>query len=187
MKSDVKKWSDIQEYLPIFKQNELIALIGELYRLNDENKYFINARCSETCAEAIKPYRLLVKQLISPDIQYGNERVEKAKARKTINDYWKATGDNNGKIDLMLHYVECGTQFTLTYGDIDEPFYNSLAAMFKHIITEVKKLPSNKIAKIFINRLHEITIAAKDIGWGYGDEINELFDQENFLPENSEL
>jgi len=29
----------------------------------------------------------------------------------------------------MLHYVETGTEFTNTYGDIDEPFYNSLISM----------------------------------------------------------
>lgn len=184
MKIDVKKWSEIQEYLPIFKQNELISLIGELYRLNNENKHFINARCSETCEEAIKPYRLLVQKFISPDIRYGNERIEKAKARKSISDYWKATRDDNGKIDLMLHYVECGTQFTLTYGDIDEPFYNSLASMFQQTIVEIKKLPLNKITENFIHRLNDIVHAAKNIGWGYGDEVNELFDEANFLVGN---
>lgn len=183
--SEIKKWSDIKSYLSIFKHNELTALIGELYRLNDENKHFINARCSETCEEAIKPYRLLVQQFIAPNIQCGDERIEKAKARKTINDYWKATGDDNGKIDLMLYYVECGTQFTLTYGDIDESFYNSLTTMFKQIIIEVKKIPIDQRRRNFIHRLHKIVNAAKYIGWGYGDEVTHLFSEANFSIENN--
>jgi hypothetical protein len=75
--------------MQLYHSRQLFAT-QPLYRLNDENKYFINARCSETCEEAIKPYRLLVQQFIAPDIQHGDERIEKAKARKTINDYWKA-------------------------------------------------------------------------------------------------
>lgn len=172
MKYEGKKWSSVKAHLAIFQKNELINLLGELYQLNDENKYFLSARCSETCEEAIEPYRKLIKQFISPDIQYGDKRIEKAKAKKTISDYWKASGDNNGKIDLMLYYIECGTEFTLTYGDIDESFYNSLSSMFSHVVGEVVDLPKNKD---FIHRLREIVNDAKNIGWGYGDEVTELF------------
>ena len=175
MQDEGKKWSFIKAHFSLFQKNELINLLGELYQLNKENKYFISARCSETCEEAIKPYRLLIKQLISPDIRYGDERIEKTKAKKAISDYWKASGDNNGKIDLMLYYVECGTEFTLTYGDIDESFYNSLSSMFSHAVNEIKKSPKNEALGDFIHRLRAIVNDAKNIGWGYGDDVSELF------------
>jgi hypothetical protein len=34
-----------------------------------------------------------------------------------------------GTLDLMLTFVEMGTQFTAQYGDIDEPFYEGLELM----------------------------------------------------------
>lgn len=175
MKYEGKKWSAIKANLSVFQKNELINLFGELYQLNEDNKHFISARCSETCEEAIKPYRILVKQFISPEIRYGEEPIEKTKAKKAIGDYWKASGDNNGKIDLMVYYIECGTEFTLTYGDIDASFYNSLSSMFGQTVNEIKKLPENKIRQDFIHRLRAIVNDAKNIGWGYGDEVCELF------------
>jgi len=33
----------------------------------------------------------------------------------------------------MLTYVENGTQFTREYGDIDEPFYNSLDSVLAEL------------------------------------------------------
>jgi hypothetical protein len=52
MLQGLKKWSEIRRILAIFKQPDLISFIGERYSLNGGNKYFIDARCSETCAEA---------------------------------------------------------------------------------------------------------------------------------------
>ena len=175
MKCEGKKWSSIKANLSLLQKNELINLLSELYKLNKENKYYISARCSETCEEAIRPYRILIKKFISPEIRSGDEHIEKVKAKKAISDYWKASGDNNGKIDLMLYYIECGTEFTLTYGDIDEPFYNSLSSMFAQTVNEVKKLTKNEISKNFVYRLLKIVNDAKNIGWGYGDEVRELF------------
>ena len=39
----------------------------------------------------------------------------------------------------MLHYVDQGVNFTGQYGDIDEPFYNSMEKMFKDALKLSKK------------------------------------------------
>lgn len=179
MITKIKKWAEIRRHLSLFKQNELLSLTGELYQLNDDNQYFLNARCSETTEEAIQPYKLQVKQFIAPEIHTGNERIQKAKAKKVIRNYWHATEDPYGKIDLMLYYVECGTDFTLSYGDIDEPFYNSLETVFAQAITEIKKL-SHSFTEHFIHRLHAIVKAAELIGWGYGDMLKALYEDAGF-------
>lgn len=180
MKSNLKKWSDVRRYLHIYNQDELINIIGELYKLDDQIQYFIDAGCSETREEAIKPYRLLIRQYIFPNIVNGSERIQKAKARKIINNYWKATGDRSGKIDLMLLYIENGTQLSLTYGDIDESFYNSMIAMFKETISEAKKLEYPQHISNVYTRLEKIVNEANDIGWGYGDALKEYFAEAQF-------
>lgn len=178
MKSE--RWSSIKNSLALLQNGELLELLGQLYQLNKENKYFISAKCVVDRHLTIQPYKMLIKQFISPEIKSGHERIEKAKARKAISDYWKATADYYGKIELMIYYVECGTQFTLTYGDIDEPFYNSLASMFGDAIEEVKKISMDEISKDFIYRLQEIVHDARAIGWGYGDELSNLFEEASF-------
>ncbi len=43
----------------------------------------------------------------------------------------KLEPDPESLADVMLYYVEC-VQFTNDFGDIDEPFYNSIAGMFNN-------------------------------------------------------
>ncbi len=176
MKDEGKNWPSIRGRLEQLQHKELITLINELYRLNRDNQQFISAKYLPVSDAIIKPYKHLVEQCISPELRRGDERIEKAKARKAINDYWKATKDIYGKIDLMLYYVECGTQFTLTYGDIDEPFYNSLSSMFVQATQEIKKLSEDEVRENFIYRLGDIVHDASDIGWGYGDELRDTFE-----------
>lgn len=176
MKNAEKVWPNIKGKLEKSQHRDLITLIGELYKLNRDNQRFIAAKWLPTSDAAIQSYKHLVRQYISPEIRRGSERIEKAKARKAINDYWKATKDIYGKIDLMLYFVECGTQFTITYGDIDEPFYNSLSSMFTQAIQEIKKLSEDETYENFVYRLRKIIHEAKDIGWGYGDELRDTFE-----------
>ena len=94
-------------------------------------------------------------------------------AKKAIQDYKKASGDLIGTLDLMLYYVEQGTKFTLEYGDIDEPFYNSLES----VLYDFKNLLQSKDEEyidIFKERLLKLRKNSYWIGWGYGDSINDV-------------
>jgi hypothetical protein len=39
----------------------------------------------------------------------------------------------------MLFYAECGVSFTLEFGDIDEPFYNSVESVFSDGLKTLKR------------------------------------------------
>lgn len=51
---------------------------------------------------------------------FGKMRLTKAKS--VITNFKKLTNDHLKTVDLMLFYVEVGTEFTNTYGDIDGNF-----------------------------------------------------------------
>ena len=62
-------------------------------------------------------------------------------------------------------------------GDIDEPFYNTLLNMFEHFTTELKMSPArHEIYDLSRKRLLKMR-AKSEIGWGYGDEIQDTVDE----------
>jgi len=50
-------------------------------------------------------------------------------ARRLIRNYQKATKDSSGTLDLMLHYMETGTEFTNSYGDIKRAVLQQLESV----------------------------------------------------------
>lgn len=92
-------------------------------------------------------------------------------AARPCADYRQATGDILGTLDLMLTFVETGTQFTNQFGDMDEPFYEGLELMlddFRELLLEHPELyGESKIAQ----RLSQLLKDAGWLGWGYGDAV----------------
>src|SRR5713226_1488912 len=119
------KWSQLKPELEALEKSELIALVKDLFALSTANRTFFVARfLSRADAQAtLEKYRKPIVDQFFPRRGFGKLRL--AEARKAIRDYRKASSDPIGTLDLLLTYVEYGTRFTNTYGDIDEPFYNS--------------------------------------------------------------
>ena len=72
----------------------------------------------------------------------------------------------------MLHYVECGVKFTNDYGDISEPFYNSVAGMFCDACDHIQK---NGLKSLFKERCRKIMHDTDGIGWGFHDELAQYY------------
>ena len=111
----------------------------------------------------------------------GDGKLKLAEARKAIRDYRKATGNLTGTIDLMLTYVENGTEFTHEFGDINESFYNSLES----VLTEMAQLLMREGTELyprFRERIRRLATLADGIGWGYGDAVrDQVYQLENEL------
>jgi len=172
-------WKDVKQTLTQKDSRELIKLISDLYALGADNKAFIHSKYS--IGEAtLEPYKKIISEALYPDV-YKNKPIKLAVGRKAISDYFKATKDVLGKLELMTHYLEQGNQFTVDYGDIDEPFYSSLESMFERILSDLKQQPKN-IQDKYVLRLGCVVGAAKNMGWGYYDFIGDIF--EEFIDSN---
>ena len=161
-------WKDIQTVLAQQSAPELLQLIQDVYALRPENKDFIHARVLST-AETLQPYKAIIQQSLYPDGTY-DEPIQLARARKAISDYKKATKNARGTLELMVYYVECGTQCTVDFGDIDAWFYESLASMFRQVTQTLQKSDHDTIGH-FLPRLEAIVHQARGIGWGYYDDL----------------
>ena len=147
------KWQDIRRTLSSKSQSELLNLIRDLYALHPEVKDFINARFVVSAAN-LKPYQKTIQESLYPDVIHG-EDIDLERGHKAINDYKKATNDPMGTLDLMVHYVECGTQFAAEYGYGDEEFFESLDSMFTQVVNTLQQSEQEVIDR-FLPRLRTI-------------------------------
>ncbi len=120
---------ELKRHLGQRSQAELAADIVDLFtRLDPVKDYYQIRLDAGHDEELIAKYKAVIEREFFPTRGFGRARL--ATARKAITDYKKVSTSIAGLVDLMLFYVEMGVRFTNTYGDIDEPFYNSMESMY---------------------------------------------------------
>ena len=182
-KSDKKKpsWSDIKKAIAGYDRAALVGLISDLYASSAQNKTFLHARFSEG-TDALKPFLKIIEDSLYPDV-YKNKPIQIAKAKKAISDYTKAAGEPTGILELMVFFVETGTEFTVNFGDIDEGFYLALERMFSKALDLAVSMDMS-IRDEYYERVAAIVVRASNVGWGFSDALDEMF-REAF-PEDEE-
>jgi hypothetical protein len=165
-------WSAIRRHLNTESKETLLALVKDLYDASSTNRDFLHARVQVEAGggTALEKYRGTIVEQFYPKRGFG--KLKLAEARKAIRDYRKATGNLVGTIDLMLTYVETGTQFTCDFGDVNEAYYNSLES----VLGEMTKLLLKEKPALypqFQKRIQGLEAHADSIGWGYGDALRD--------------
>ncbi|MDZ7692121.1 MAG: DUF6155 family protein [Balneolaceae bacterium] len=165
----------IKTLIKDLEPDELREVILELCKLEPKNKQFLQLYLQSSDAVDIKSIVNEAKKKIHGHF-YGRSmfpKVDLSNARKTVSEYSKVLKEYPSQIaDLKLYYVEIGTELTNEFGDINEGFYSSLESMFESFCNQIKKHPI--YFKKFEDRIYELQIACQNIGWGYGDVIDDL-------------
>jgi hypothetical protein len=142
---------------PIKLQYEFAARVSEIRSMQVEQA-------------ASQRYRRTIIEQFFPSRGFG--KLKLAEARKAIRDYRRATGHLAGTIDLMLTYVENGTQFTREFGDINEAYYKSLESVL-YEMTQLLRKEDPSLYPEFRERIQRLGDHADYIGWGYGDHLRD--------------
>jgi hypothetical protein len=171
-KSKRPTWTDLKKSVSDLEHHEILKLVRDLYQLSTTNKEFLHARFL-IGDDPLKPYKDTIRNCMYPDVM-RDKPLRISRAKKAISEYSKATGDIKGETELMVFFVECGNRFTLELGDIDENFYNSLILMYDKAIGKILSLNDND-QEPFIKRLKQIMDSSSGIGWGYHDELCDLY------------
>jgi outer membrane cobalamin receptor len=175
MRSKEPTWTDIKKIITGWSDKQLIGLVQDLYRLNPDNAAFLNARLLQQSApkQALAPYKERIQQAVSPREPWKQD-VRLSEGRKAISDFKKANGNAKNTLSLMVYYVQCGNDFTLEFGDIDEGFYNSMCSMVRQIRDRLLKEQDRKLTAEFLPILEgEFQRIDGQMGWGYADEFGE--------------
>lgn len=160
---------ELQEY----NQNELIQLISDLFTLNDDvQQYLSNKFIGE---EAIVDLYERTKKEITDEFfpNRGFGRLDLPAIRNAIIKFESLSGDELRTLDLMLYFVELGTEFKNTYGEIDTRNYYTFINVYKKVVTACAKNESayNQLHK----RLYSVVLDAAGTDLEYYGELKELY------------
>jgi hypothetical protein len=169
------KWSDVKRRIKDWEARELVALVKDLFDSSPENRRFLAARFlhDDLGPEIREPYRERIQQAFYRKNGWPRHPFDLAGARGAIREYERATGDEEGTVDLLLYHVETGTFLSLEYGDIDAPFYDSLSSALAEI---ERRLSGEGRARYdqFRERLRNLVDHGARMGWGYGDHLTDV-------------
>lgn len=169
------KINDIKKYLSCKSEKELIEQIIELAKIsNDVKEYYLLKVKPDSEKELMEKYKAIIEKEFFP--KRGMKFPSYSVLKKAVSDFKKVSKNLSNLADLMLTYVENGVEFTNTYGDIDETFYNNISGMFEKAVDLIIQ---NNLQDLFENRCKIIMENSRDIGWGFGDFVTDYY-YENF-------
>src|SRR2546428_12744775 len=117
-------WNDIKTKLATFDLKGLLGLVHDLYEASAANRRFLHARLLPS-PSALEKYRRLVADAVFPD-PFSRRRVSLRDATAAITEYRRSTGDLAGTVDLMLTFIESGTEQAADLGYGDENYFSAL-------------------------------------------------------------
>ena len=179
-------WKGIKPVLAEFSSIQLRGILQDLYQFSAENKAFFHSRFLRGQAgnDYLDPYKARIRKAVCPKEPWKQDPQLSA-GRKAISEFKKASGDLCDTLTLMLYYVKCGNDFTLEFGDIDAPFYDSMESMFSRIIKMLIKHKDEALVAAFMPKLEVEFKRVEWMGWGYGGALREwLGDLREAFPES---
>ncbi len=163
--------TQLKQHLKNSSKENLIKEILELFRKFPKVKELYQSKLdSGGSLDLREKYKEIIKNEFFPDRGFGKMRL--SAARKAVADFKKLCDNPHFIADVMIYYVEMGVDFTNAYGDINEQFYLSMESMYD---TAAKFVNENNIANDYLNRFKKIVDDTSDIGWGFHDYLNEMY------------
>jgi hypothetical protein len=161
----------LEKHLNARSHDDLVIDILEMFKRIDAVRDFYQLRLDGGPVEdVLERYKAQIKREFFPARGFGEGRISIAK--KPVSEYAKVAHSAEGLADLMLYYVEMGVQYTNTYGDIDEPFYNSIERMYERACKLILK---EEMTEKFAGRCEKIVKDTRGIGWGFHDMLSQIY------------
>jgi len=164
-------WAHVKTKLEVFDRKSLLGLVHDLYEASTANRRFLHARLLPS-PSAMEKYRRLVAEAVFPD-PFSRRRVSLRDATAAITEYRRSTGDVAGTVDLMLTFIEAGTEQAADLGYGDENYFSALENKVDAVAKSWRDLPAEARTKASA-RLDWVRERAKAIGWGYGDYLDDV-------------
>ncbi|KAF3362784.1 Uncharacterized protein PHSC3_000643 [Chlamydiales bacterium STE3] len=169
----IKKFKNhLQNQDPEYLIDELVTLYKTFEVVRE---FYIQQLEPSDTPKVMEKYKLILeKQFCPKSAKWDFPELNYSVARKAISDFKKANSNPVAIIDLQLTYVEYGVECTLEYGDINRRFYNSMESMFRKTL---KDMEEHGVLDLFEKRCLAIQQKTRDLGWGFGNAVTELYEE----------
>lgn len=168
--------TELKKHLSNVSAAELKKLLCHLYKNSDIAEKMINLAVlgSDYEENLLEQYKEKMYKVFFPnDIVRTGFSLSGAKS--LIGEFKKIGVTDEHILDLQLYYVESGTDFTNTFGDIDMKFYDSMCSVYHMVVQAVNKYENDSLYQKFEDRLYRIVNETRGIGWGFHDYVSEQF------------
>lgn len=155
-------------------KEELVTIISDLYKTNKTAEARLNLLfLGEEYGNALlEKYKKQLYKIFNPsNIVRTGFSLEKA--QQILSDFADMCGDGRWYGDLALYFAECATDFTMSYGDINEEFYDVLGDAYRDAVTIARR--DEEMYKLWKDRLEYIYHEFSGFGWGMDDFITEEY------------
>ena len=155
-------------------KEELITIISDLFKTNKTAEARLNLLfLGEEYGNALlEKYKKQLYKIFNPsNIVRTGFSLEKA--QQILSDFADMCGDGRWYGDLALYFAECATDFTMSYGDINEEFYDALGDAYRDAVTIARR--DEEMYKLWKDRLEYIYHEFSGFGWGMDDFITEEY------------
>jgi hypothetical protein len=179
-------WTDIRRKLARTDLDYAIGIVKLLFDQSKENRTFLISRLypdTDWSALLEQQKKRILGEFYTRKGIPRNPRI--SIARKAIDDYRRATSDPVGTAELMLTYVETGTEFAQQYGMQDEPFLRSLETVLDKLVGILAKDERRNLVERFHERLQTVLEQACDCGYGYDEFVAERLADLGILDEEA--
>jgi len=165
------KISALKRQLNESTKEQLIKEIADLFKKNDFVRDYYNIRYGDDHSlSVLMKHKEIIENEFFPENGFGKARLSIAK--KAITEFKKINCDKKLLAELMLFYVENGVSYTDCYGDINEQFYSSMESMYERAL---KFITDNNLVPTFKERCIKIMDDTADMGWGFHDQLCEIY------------
>ena len=161
----------VRRKLELLDRTGLLALVHDLYDANAANRRFLEARFLSS-STSLEKYRRSVADAVYPD-PFSRRQVSVRDATMTITEYRRSTGDVAGTVDLMLTFLEAGTEQAADLGYGDESYFGALERKLDAVAKSWPDLPPG-VRENAAKRLEWVRRRAQKIGWGYCDYVDDV-------------
>ena len=146
---------------------EMKKIIVDLYKFNKsvEEGICLQLLGEDYGSALLEKYKKRIHKIFNPtNIVRTGFSLESA--QMVLSDFADVCVNDNGRWsgDLALYFAECATEFTMSYGDINEAFYDALGDAYHDAV--VAASGDENLYKLWKNRLEQIVHEFSGFEWG---------------------
>jgi len=165
----------LKKELQKLTKEQLIEQITELYdTYKPVKEYYQTYLNPGNIQEMVEKYKAIIIQEFFPNTKSWNPKTRFSVAKKAIADFNALKPPPKLLADLMVTFAETACKFTFEYGDMTEQFYNSTVNNFERAL---KYLQKEGLLDDFKWNCEECLRYAEPCGYGFPDEMNDVFDE----------
>lgn len=161
---------ELTKYLNTLDQKELIKEIKKLYDKFEPVQQYYELELSDNSKKVLEEFKEKIKKEYFP--KRGFPKARNNVSRKIVNDFKKIAVHKKDIVELWLYRTKMMIEFTQEFGDIDEPFYNSLSSGFEQACKIIRK---EQLQPYYRSSCQDLVSQTYNIGWGLSFEMKDIY------------